>query len=161
SAAQWYQKAASQGYAPAQIDLGSLYEQGKGVPKDPQLALNWYRKASGVSDVALQSAAPAVAAPPKTTGTTTPASDAETKQLNSQAKQIDTLQKQKQQLEDQLQQKQSKADVEHKQVDVADAQLTQQKAALDAQKQKLAADQAAFDQQKAQAASDQAKQQDL
>ncbi len=172
SAAQWYQKAANQGYAPAQIDLGSLYEQGKGVPKDPKLALDWYRKASGVTDVALQSATPAVTAPPKTTGATTPASDAETKQLkaqvsalkkqlNSQAKQIDTLQKQKQQLEDQLQQKQSKADVEHKQVDVADAQLTQQKAALDAQKQKLAADQAAFEQQKAQAASDQAKQQDL
>jgi hypothetical protein len=48
SAAQWYQKAADQGYAPAQINLGSLYEQGKGVPKDPQQALGWYRKASGV-----------------------------------------------------------------------------------------------------------------
>ena len=172
SAAQWYMKAANQGYGPAQIDLGSLYEQGKGVPKDPQQALNWYRKASGVTDVALQSAAPAVTAPPKTTTAAAPVSDAETKalkaqvnslkkQLNAQAKQIDTLQKQKQQLEDQLQQKQTKADTERQQVNVADAQLDQQKADLEAQKKKLAADQAAFDQQKAQAASDQAKQQDL
>ena len=173
TAAQWYTKAANQGYAPAQIDLGSLYEQGKGVPKDPQQALTWYRKASGIKDVALQPVAPAVTAPAKTTTTApAPVSDAETKalkaqvnalkkQLNAQAKQIDTLQKQKQQLEDQLQQKQSKADVEHKQVDVADAQLTQQKADLDAQKKKLLAEQAALEQQKAQAASDQAKQQDL
>src|SRR5215510_13467908 len=76
SAAQWYQKAASQGYAPAQIDLGSLYEQGKGVPKDPQQALAWYRKASGVQDLALQTAAPAVV--PQTTK---PESNAETEKL--------------------------------------------------------------------------------
>ena len=52
SAAQWYRKAADQGYAPAQIDLvAASYEQGKGVPKDGQQALNWYRKASVCHDV--------------------------------------------------------------------------------------------------------------
>jgi uncharacterized caspase-like protein len=47
-AAQWYRKAAEQGYARAQINLGNLYEKGLGVKRDPATALNWYRKASGV-----------------------------------------------------------------------------------------------------------------
>src|SRR5215510_10674143 len=80
SAAQWYQKAADQGYAPAQINLGSLYEQGKGVPKDPQQALNWYRKASGVQDLALQTNAPVVAP----TQQTNPESAAETQKLKDE-----------------------------------------------------------------------------
>lgn len=49
-AAQWYRKAADQGYGPAQTNLGFLYEKGLGVPKDPTEALNWYRKASGLTD---------------------------------------------------------------------------------------------------------------
>jgi predicted nucleic acid-binding Zn-ribbon protein len=49
-AAQWYRKAADQGYASAQTNLGFLYEKGLGVPKDSTAALNWYRKASGLTD---------------------------------------------------------------------------------------------------------------
>lgn len=47
-AAVWYQKAADQGYAPAMIDLGQLYERGLGVPKDPVKAVNLYRRATGL-----------------------------------------------------------------------------------------------------------------
>ena len=163
SAAQWYQKAADQGYAPAQIDLGSLYEQGKGVPKDPQQALNWYRKASGVQDVALQTQAPVVT---QTKQTSNPESDAETqklknenaalkKKLASQDKQVKKLNQQIQTLQDQLQQKQSKADVERQSVVVADTQITKQQADLEAQRKKLAAEQADLEKKKAQ--SDQSK----
>jgi hypothetical protein len=158
SAAQWYKKAADQGYAPAQINLGSLYEQGKGVPKDPQQALSWYRKASGVQDLALQTQAPAVT----TTQTNTAESNAETeklkkenealkKKLASQGKQVKKLQQQIQTLQDQLEQKQSKADVERKNVVVADTQISQQQADLEAQRKKLAAEQADLDKKKAQA----------
>jgi len=163
SAAQWYQKAADQGYAPAQIDLGSLYEQGKGVAKDPQQALNWYRKASGVQDVALQTQAPVVT---QTKQTSNPESDAETqklknenaalkKKLASQDKQVKKLNQQIQTLQDQLQQKQSKADVERQSVVVADTQISQQQADLEAQRKKLAAEQADLEKKKAQ--SDQSK----
>ncbi len=48
SAALWYRRAAEQNYTPAQINLGQLYEQGRGVAKDEATALNWYRKASGL-----------------------------------------------------------------------------------------------------------------
>jgi hypothetical protein len=49
-AAVWYRKSAEQGYHPAQTSLGTLYEHGLGVPKDKAIALDWYRKASGVSE---------------------------------------------------------------------------------------------------------------
>ena len=39
-------KAAEQGYAPAQLDLGYLYEQGKGVAMDYVSAYTWYKAAS-------------------------------------------------------------------------------------------------------------------
>jgi uncharacterized protein len=45
-AAQWFGKAAAQGFARAQNNLASLYEQGKGVPQSYQLAAQWYRKAA-------------------------------------------------------------------------------------------------------------------
>lgn len=48
SAALWYRRAAEQGYGPAQINLGQLYELGRGVERDPTQALNWYRRASGL-----------------------------------------------------------------------------------------------------------------
>jgi predicted nucleic acid-binding Zn-ribbon protein len=48
--ASWYRKAADSGYAPAETSLGSLYERGLGVPKDKAIALDWYRKASGVTE---------------------------------------------------------------------------------------------------------------
>ena len=49
-AARWYKKAAAQGNSRAQINLGYLYEKGLGVDKDLVIALNWYRKASGLED---------------------------------------------------------------------------------------------------------------
>jgi Sel1 repeat len=49
-AAEWYRKAAEQGYARAQMNFGYLYEKGLGVEKDPMTASAWYRKAVGLSD---------------------------------------------------------------------------------------------------------------
>ena len=48
-AAVWYEKAAAQGLKRAKINLGYLFEQGSGVPKDMTRALNLYREASGLS----------------------------------------------------------------------------------------------------------------
>ncbi len=44
----WYQKAADKGYSRALFNLGTLYEQGQGVEKDPVKALNLYRQAWGL-----------------------------------------------------------------------------------------------------------------
>ena len=59
AAAQWYRRAAEQGFSRAAVNLGSLYERGLGVPRDPQQALNWYRRASGLSDLNFSVAGPA------------------------------------------------------------------------------------------------------
>ena len=45
-ARHWYEKAAAQGYAGAQYDLGELYASGNGVAKDLHAAEMWYRKAA-------------------------------------------------------------------------------------------------------------------
>ena len=45
-AAEWYRKAAEQGYAEAQNNLGLLYAGGRGVAKDEAKAVEWYRKAA-------------------------------------------------------------------------------------------------------------------
>jgi TPR repeat protein len=50
TAALWYRKAAEQGYRPAQTNLGLLYERGRGVAQNKTEALNWYRKATGLSE---------------------------------------------------------------------------------------------------------------
>ena len=42
----WYRKAADQGYAEAQSDLGKMYHYGKGVIQNDQQAVFWYRKAA-------------------------------------------------------------------------------------------------------------------
>jgi hypothetical protein len=42
----WYRKAADQGYAAAQSNLGIMYERGQGVPQDYTQAVDWYRKAA-------------------------------------------------------------------------------------------------------------------
>jgi TPR repeat protein len=42
---EWFRKAANQGYAKAQYNLGVIYAQGKGVPEDFSEALLWLRKA--------------------------------------------------------------------------------------------------------------------
>jgi hypothetical protein len=38
----WYQKAADQGYAKAQYNLGVMYANDKGVLKDAKQAVYWY-----------------------------------------------------------------------------------------------------------------------
>ena len=45
-AVKWYRKAAEQGLAEAQINLGYCYENGQGVPQDCTEAVKWYRKAA-------------------------------------------------------------------------------------------------------------------
>ena len=40
-----YRQAASQGDAAGEFGLGRMYADGAGVPRDPVLALEWYRKA--------------------------------------------------------------------------------------------------------------------
>ena len=49
-AARWARKSAEQGYAPAQVDFGYLYEQGKGVPLDYVRAYKWYKLAAAGGD---------------------------------------------------------------------------------------------------------------
>src|SRR5437660_956777 len=41
-----HQKAAEQGYANAQYNLGWCYDNGTGVEKDEQKAVEWYQKAA-------------------------------------------------------------------------------------------------------------------
>ncbi len=53
-AALWYQRAAEQDLKEAQVNLGFLYETGKGVEKDKKKALNLYRQAAGISDDQLE-----------------------------------------------------------------------------------------------------------
>ena len=43
---KWYRKAAEQGYAQAQHNLGAIYDNGSGVPQDYAEAVKWYRKAA-------------------------------------------------------------------------------------------------------------------
>ena len=45
-ASQCFRKAAELGHAGAQLQLGGLYESGRGVGADPVEAMRWYRKAS-------------------------------------------------------------------------------------------------------------------
>lgn len=50
-AANWYQKAADQGYAGAQTNLGVLYGSGYGVQYDRQRALHWLQLAAEQGDI--------------------------------------------------------------------------------------------------------------
>jgi uncharacterized protein len=43
---KWFRKAAEQGYANAQHNLGYMYHSGKGVTQDYAEAVKWYRKAA-------------------------------------------------------------------------------------------------------------------
>ena len=45
-AVKWYRKAAEQGDADAQSNLGGMYANGWGVPEDDGEAVKWYRKAA-------------------------------------------------------------------------------------------------------------------
>ena len=48
----WFRKAAEQGYAPAQTNLGNMYMEGRGVPQDDAEGVRWYRMAAdqGLAD---------------------------------------------------------------------------------------------------------------
>jgi TPR repeat protein len=53
-AVQWYRKAAAQGDAGAQCNLGVCYERGQGVREDAEKAVEWYRKAAAQGDADAQ-----------------------------------------------------------------------------------------------------------
>ena len=53
-AVKWYRLAAKQEYAPAQFNLGTMYRNGNGVPKDYPEAVQWYRKAAEQGDAMAQ-----------------------------------------------------------------------------------------------------------
>jgi len=50
TAMSWWRKAADQGYTIAQYNLGTMYENGEGVPKDYAEAASWYRNAADQGD---------------------------------------------------------------------------------------------------------------
>ena len=43
---KWYRKAAEQGFAAAQFNLGVSYGTGQGVTQDDKEAMKWFRKAA-------------------------------------------------------------------------------------------------------------------
>jgi TPR repeat protein len=45
-AKRWYERAAALGYAPAQYQLGVMWERGDGVPADPVEARGWFARAA-------------------------------------------------------------------------------------------------------------------
>jgi hypothetical protein len=45
-AARWYRKAADQGIAQAQYNLGFMFDQGRGVAQSDVEAARWFRKAA-------------------------------------------------------------------------------------------------------------------
>jgi TPR repeat protein len=47
---RWYRKAADQGNAVAQTNLGYMYEKGRGVSQDKSEAVRWYQKATAQGD---------------------------------------------------------------------------------------------------------------
>ena len=55
-AVKWYRKAADQGHAKAQYNLGWCYANGEGVAKNISEAVKWYRKAAEQGDENAQKA---------------------------------------------------------------------------------------------------------
>jgi TPR repeat protein len=53
-AVAWFRKAAAQGAASAEFQMGQLYDFGFGVAQDDGLALGWYRKAAGHGSAAAE-----------------------------------------------------------------------------------------------------------
>jgi len=51
-----YTKSAEQGFAKAQFNLGRMYANGKGVPKDYEQAFYWYTQAAEQGDADAQNA---------------------------------------------------------------------------------------------------------
>ena len=53
-AIRWYRRAAEQGHARAQRNLGVCYAIGTGVDQDTVEAVKWYRKAAEQEDIGAQ-----------------------------------------------------------------------------------------------------------
>ena len=53
-ALQWYRRAAEQGDADAQNNLGTMYAKGQGVPQDDTEAAKWFRRAADQGDADAQ-----------------------------------------------------------------------------------------------------------
>ena len=53
-AVKWYRRAAAQGHASAQFNLGNMYANGQGVPQDYVEAVKWYRRAAAQGDASAQ-----------------------------------------------------------------------------------------------------------
>ena len=53
-AAAWWRKAAEQDNAPAQLNLGVMYQNGVGVTQDYVQAVQWYRKSAEQGDATAQ-----------------------------------------------------------------------------------------------------------
>jgi len=49
-AVEWFFKAAEQGHAAAHVELGCMYSEGKGVEKNDEKAVEWFRKAEKLRD---------------------------------------------------------------------------------------------------------------
>lgn len=56
----WYKKAAKQGHADAQNNLGAMYLTGNGVSRDIDIAIQWYIKSSSQGNLNAQSMLPKV-----------------------------------------------------------------------------------------------------
>ena len=50
TAVKWHQKAAEQGLESAQVNLGQMYDSGKGVVQDHKTAFKCYRSAADQED---------------------------------------------------------------------------------------------------------------
>ncbi len=50
AAMTWFKRAATEGYAPAQVGIGKLYERGHGVTRDHHRAVDWFRTATRLSN---------------------------------------------------------------------------------------------------------------
>ena len=55
-AVKWYRKAAEQGYASAQHNLGVCYANGEGVTQDDVEAVKWFRRAAEQGEAAAKEA---------------------------------------------------------------------------------------------------------
>jgi TPR repeat protein len=53
-AVRWFRKAAEQGLASAQSNLGAMYHEGQGVVQDYAEAIRWFREAAEQGDAAAQ-----------------------------------------------------------------------------------------------------------
>ena len=115
-AAQWFQKAAEQGYARAQINLAYLYEKGLGVQRDPAKAIDLYRKAGGLDE--------------SITLAEEPVSIEERQELEELRRQVESLKKEAETLQHQLERNRQK-------LDRSSQELKQRKLEAEAERKKL------------------------